>query len=591
MKKTENEPEKIVLKNKMKIDESSWEIKERIINSNIIARGYFMAIDVDYETSKLITKEDAVFGAVLNEEDKKIDDILLKMRSNLTEYKYYSEKIKDKFQYITNYTNGYNNSLTSEEIGLSSIVQSSLKKMGILKPIPDTSNLQSNYKLYAYYDEMYNKYLNELFFVPYSSDELDNIMETDFSYYEDKLKDKYEIEDNDKYKEKIYNNKQELLNYMKEIIIIETNIYSLNQRYKDLQLDLKVEELLADCETFNLNYKILNKKVELNNNIATLNNELIKIIPPQKSCVACIHCGNEITKDSIVCPSCGKSPIDDTEVPIKPSKPKEPINKKPGLFNKKKVNEENELLKEKYEKSLKIYNKKLSEYKKAKSNYELEMKKNLKTKYDELNKTNELNYKKAMDKYNEQKSEISKKIDKANHELKILEDGYETENLNEIEHILNIEKIKYEMNYILELLEDNVKLRNEIYSYNIIYGKYRNIIAVSRFIDYFESGRCEKLDGADGAYNMYEQEIRADTIIEQLDKITENQYYLYKELKEVNKSLREIQNELIVSNIKMDTIAKNTEKLVYNTNEMAFYTKKIANYSKVMTYIKVLEKL
>lgn len=47
----------------------------------------------------------------------------------------------------------------------------------------------------------------------------------------------------------------------------------------------------------------------------------------------------------------------------------------------------------------------------------------------------------------------------------------------------------------------------------ILYPKYRNIVPVSMFIDYLASHRCEKLEGHEGAYNLYENELRLNSII------------------------------------------------------------------------------
>jgi len=91
----------------------------------------------------------------------------------------------------------------------------------------------------------------------------------------------------------------------------------------------------------------------------------------------------------------------------------------------------------------------------------------------------------------------------------------------------------------------------EHYSQGVIFPKYRNIIAVSAFYDYLASGRCDSLEGASGAYNLYETELRQNIIIAQLslilkniNSIKDNQYSLYQELSksnaEVNKIIYEV---------------------------------------------------
>ena len=93
-------------------------------------------------------------------------------------------------------------------------------------------------------------------------------------------------------------------------------------------------------------------------------------------------------------------------------------------------------------------------------------------------------------------------------------------------------------------LKEEKETRDTLYSLNVIYGKYRSIVPLGSFIDYFASGRCNSFDGPDGAYNLYENEIRLDritdrldTIIEKLDEIKTNQRAMYFALCEMNRTL------------------------------------------------------
>lgn len=83
-------------------------------------------------------------------------------------------------------------------------------------------------------------------------------------------------------------------------------------------------------------------------------------------------------------------------------------------------------------------------------------------------------------------------------------------------------------------LEDTRRLLREAYDKGLLYGKYRNFVAVCSICEYLESGRCSELGGPDGAYNLFEQEIRMNLIITQLgsilsklDRIQANQAMLY----------------------------------------------------------------
>lgn len=252
------------------------------------------------------------------------------------------------------------------------------------------------------------------------------------------------------------------------------------------------------------------------------------------------------------------------DMPVEPQKPhmlkvKEPeypILKKEGLFNKKSVGDYNQRLliqyyndvnqfkieTERYNEKIKIYENQLKQYKNEKKEYDN-------------------NYKKAKnDALKKQKSEVTSIVKK---ELKI-----QQKKLNEIEkkynlelekqkNILKIPQIKInelldiEINNTKKDIKEIIKLRDELYSYNVIYKKYRNFVALTMIFEYLDSGRCNTLDGADGAYNMLESESRSNEIIlklnvviDSLDKIKNNQYLLYSELEKVNGNLNNISDSL-----------------------------------------------
>ena len=83
-------------------------------------------------------------------------------------------------------------------------------------------------------------------------------------------------------------------------------------------------------------------------------------------------------------------------------------------------------------------------------------------------------------------------------------------------------------------LTDTRQLLQKAYDKGLLYGKYRNFVAVCSICEYLESGRCSELSGPDGAYNLFEMEIRMNLVITQLnsvisklDQIQANQVMLY----------------------------------------------------------------
>lgn len=86
-----------------------------------------------------------------------------------------------------------------------------------------------------------------------------------------------------------------------------------------------------------------------------------------------------------------------------------------------------------------------------------------------------------------------------------------------------------------------------IYSKDIIFPKYRNLIMVCSLYEYICAGRCTMLEGHEGAYNILEMEIRLDRIITQLDQvivrldaIQRSQYVLYSAIQETNQQAAHI---------------------------------------------------
>lgn len=101
---------------------------------------------------------------------------------------------------------------------------------------------------------------------------------------------------------------------------------------------------------------------------------------------------------------------------------------------------------------------------------------------------------------------------------------------------------------LLKNLQDSL---NEHYAQNVIYPKYRNMIAITTINEYLMSGRCYELEGPDGAYNLYEMELRQNIIVGQLssivnslEEIKNNQYSLYQELVRANSTIDEILSEV-----------------------------------------------
>lgn len=104
---------------------------------------------------------------------------------------------------------------------------------------------------------------------------------------------------------------------------------------------------------------------------------------------------------------------------------------------------------------------------------------------------------------------------------------------------------------ICSLKADTEKTLDRVYQTDLIYPKYRNLPALTCIYEYFVTGRCDELTGPHGAYNMYEDETRKDTIISQLNVVIDNleqiknsQYMLYQQVSAIRQDTYAVTREL-----------------------------------------------
>ena len=124
-------------------------------------------------------------------------------------------------------------------------------------------------------------------------------------------------------------------------------------------------------------------------------------------------------------------------------------------------------------------------------------------------------------------------------------------------------------------------LLNELYKKDLIYKKYQNLPALTSIYEYLLTGRCDSLTGPHGAYNLYEDEVRKDTVISQLnevinnlEKIRANQYMLYQQIKTIQENTAEIGLEL-------SRIRSNTTNIMELTAINAYYSALTARNTEV----------
>ncbi len=122
----------------------------------------------------------------------------------------------------------------------------------------------------------------------------------------------------------------------------------------------------------------------------------------------------------------------------------------------------------------------------------------------------------------------------------------------------------------------------EFYALNVVYPKYRSLIPIITFYEYFESGRHTNL--AD-AYNKYEDELlhktiisKLDVVISKLEQIRQNQVALYDAILESNSIAERICQ-------KSDEIMASNKAIERNSAVAAYNAKVAADNSAITAYI------
>lgn len=414
---------------------------------------------------------------------------------------------------------------------------------------------------------------------------------------------------------KLINNDVSLLKqYISNILSVESAVYFLSERLVDLYIAQKQNNHLIAANRANMEKewklaaknaaiekeqqikekiatskksisKSKQKIAELKKEISTLNQSFMEkdwtVSVERKD----IHCPNKPAEIYVSIPP----------IPLKPTL------KTAGLFNKKSVEAYNSDLTEKYENELESYNAALvaskqatEENKRRYQQYQLELAAYYALKDVEesrIMQEADILKKEAKKTLTQRVMVLNTQIEELNYEISQLSDQIEHMQMEEIAPSEKLELpaenaissfIRREIKEAEKQLRRVVKIRGQLYSYNVIHSKYRNQVALSSIYEYLDTGRCDCLTGALGAYNIFESECRNNLIIAQLnqvidtlEEIKKTQRLVYLELKQINDSLDQLNNKMdqVISEMqfleqgvdkmggRLAEIYKNTDKL------------------------------
>ncbi len=132
-----------------------------------------------------------------------------------------------------------------------------------------------------------------------------------------------------------------------------------------------------------------------------------------------------------------------------------------------------------------------------------------------------------------------------NDESKQLSKGLVT-NKTIVKSIKEHEEYLTVLNNALEKVKEN----------STIHKKYFSFVHICQFYEYIDTGRCDRLEGSDGCYNLFELELRLNRIIDRLDTISLTLEEISKTLKNIEQSMYVLCNEVRAINSQFGSFLK-----------------------------------
>ena len=132
---------------------------------------------------------------------------------------------------------------------------------------------------------------------------------------------------------------------------------------------------------------------------------------------------------------------------------------------------------------------------------------------------------------------------------------------------------------VVPQVQEVYKLLTYMYDKKIIHPKYQNIVAMAQIYEYFDTGRCTELEGPNGAYNLYESELRANIIIDNLSEIATQLQVFNRNMSTLTNSILETNKLLSSMKGSLERIEANTTLTAYNTQCIAYNTELLRRYS------------
>lgn len=93
--------------------------------------------------------------------------------------------------------------------------------------------------------------------------------------------------------------------------------------------------------------------------------------------------------------------------------------------------------------------------------------------------------------------------------------------------------------------------RSQLYAMNVLHPSFQNMIAANQIREYLEMGICDGLEGTNGAYALYMQDVRANRICESIDDLRQT---VQEGFNEVKGKMSAVMAELRRTNANIDAL-------------------------------------
>ena len=208
---------------------------------------------------------------------------------------------------------------------------------------------------------------------------------------------------------------------------------------------------------------------------------------------------------------------------------------------------------------------------------------------------------KAVKKHKDELNRNQASFERAMAQYNVDSDQYEKEYALAVQ---NVELFNTNLDKQIATVEANRSATEEVlfklYDLDIIYRKYRSLVPISMFCEYLDSGIRDELHGANGMYDLYEQQILGKQIVGELSTVNDNLRTVSRQLGSISAKLTGIQQNQVLlyeevarGNAIASKIQESTEQMlsicdthltsIQNATEMtAFHTEATARRTDAM---------